>query len=123
MYEICSNHLGNDLRLNEISVPVFFQFYCKINRNQLEIVVEITYGLHPNKYFEILNLTFSEKRLVTRHFELYSNSRGAGKMRDFVDFNRLLHTEKRSCCPCLVLYIHVAMLFYRVDSLGASGHA
>ena len=123
MYENCSNHLRNNLRLNEISVPDFFRFYCKINRNQLEIVVEITYGLHPNKYFEILNLTYAEKRLVARHFELHSNSRGAGEMRDFADFNRLLPTEKRSCCLCLVLYLHVAMLFYRVDGRGASGHA
>ena len=35
----------------------FCNFTVK-NRNQLEIVVEATYGLHPNKHFEILNLTF-----------------------------------------------------------------
>ena len=28
-------------------ILIFFQFYCKINRNQLEIVIEATYGLHP----------------------------------------------------------------------------
>ena len=36
----------NSLRLNEVSILIFFQFYCKINRNQLQTVVEATYGLH-----------------------------------------------------------------------------
>ena len=47
MYENRADNLSNNLRLNEISILIFFQFYCKINRNQLEIVVEATYGLHP----------------------------------------------------------------------------
>ena len=29
-----------------------------ISRNQLELVVKATYGLHPNEYFEILRPTF-----------------------------------------------------------------
>ena len=58
MYENRTDNLSNNLRLNEISMLLFFQFYCKINRNQLEIVVEATYGLHPYQYFEILNLKF-----------------------------------------------------------------
>ena len=48
VYENCADHLHNNLRLNEISVLTFFQFYCKINRNQSEMVVEQTYGLNPN---------------------------------------------------------------------------
>ena len=43
MYENRADNLSNNLRLNEISILIFFQFYCKINRNQLEIVVEATY--------------------------------------------------------------------------------
>ena len=43
-----ANHLKNNLRLNEISILIFFQFYCKIKRKRLEIVVETTYDLHPN---------------------------------------------------------------------------
>ena len=58
VYENRADRLSNNLRLNEISILSFLQFYCKINRNQLEIVVKATYGLHSNKYFEILNLTF-----------------------------------------------------------------
>ena len=58
MYENCTDPLSNNLRLNEISVIRFFQIYCKINRNQLEIVLKATYDLHSNKYFEILNLIF-----------------------------------------------------------------
>ena len=30
--ENCADHLSN-LRLNEISILTFFQFYCKISRN------------------------------------------------------------------------------------------
>ena len=47
VYENCADNLSNNLRLNEISILIFFQFYCQINRNRLEIVVETTYGLHP----------------------------------------------------------------------------
>ena len=35
-------------RVLQISILTFFQVYCKINRTQLEIVVEATYGLHQN---------------------------------------------------------------------------
>ena len=41
-----ADHLSNNLRLQEISILIFFQFYCKINRKQLQIVVETTYGLN-----------------------------------------------------------------------------
>ena len=58
MYENCADCLSNNLRLNEISILTCFQFYFKINRNQLGIAVKATYGLHPNEYFEILDLTF-----------------------------------------------------------------
>ena len=57
MYENYTDHLRSNLKLNEISTLLFSQFY-KIIRNQLEIVVKAIYGLHPNKYFKILNLTF-----------------------------------------------------------------
>ena len=42
----CINNLSNNLRLDETSILVFFRFYCKISRNQLEIVVEAKYGIH-----------------------------------------------------------------------------
>ena len=49
MYKNHTDHLSNNLWLNEMSILTFFQFYFKINRNQLERVVKVTYGLHPNK--------------------------------------------------------------------------
>ena len=82
MYENCTDHLSNNLRLHEISILMFFQFYCKINRNPFEIVVEATYGLRPNKYFEILHLKFGGRSLLMRLFGLYSNSLGADEIRD-----------------------------------------
>ena len=51
VYENRDDNLSNNLRLNEIFILIFLQFYGKINRNQLEIVVEATYGLHPYYYF------------------------------------------------------------------------
>ena len=48
VYEYRADNLSNNLRLNEIFILIFIQFYCKINRNQLKIVVEATYGLHPS---------------------------------------------------------------------------
>ena len=81
MYENGADNLSNNLRLNEISVLTFFQFYSKINRNQSEIVVEPTYGLNPNLYFEILNLKFGGRSLVTRRFDLHLNCRGPDEIK------------------------------------------
>ena len=100
-----ADRLSNNLRLNEISILSFLQLYCKINRNQLEIVVKATYDLHSNKYFEILNLTYWGRSLVTRHFGLHSNSPGAEEVKDFpisIDFRN----RNTSCYSCLVLYLH-----------------
>ena len=47
VYENCADNLSNNLRSNEISILIFFQFSKKKNRNQLEIVVEAIHGLHP----------------------------------------------------------------------------
>ena len=44
---ICGYNFVAPLKLNETIIRAFFQFYCKINRNQLEIVVKATYGLQP----------------------------------------------------------------------------
>ena len=40
MYEDRGDHLSNKLILQEISIFIFFQFCCKINRNQSQVVVE-----------------------------------------------------------------------------------
>ena len=40
LYESHTDRLSNNLKLNEIFILNFFQFHCKINRNQSEIVVE-----------------------------------------------------------------------------------
>ena len=48
MYENGADNLSNNLRLNEISILIFFQFYCKINTKQLELVIEGTYGVQSN---------------------------------------------------------------------------
>ena len=50
------------MRLQEISILIFFLFYCNINRNQLQIVVETTYGLNPySEKFQKQNLKFWEE--------------------------------------------------------------
>ena len=40
VYENRTDNLSNNLRLTEISMLIFFQFYCKIKRNLFEIVAE-----------------------------------------------------------------------------------
>ena len=105
VYENCTDRLSNKLRLNEISILTFFQFYFKINRNQLEIVVKATYGLHSNEYFEILHLTVWERSLVTRRFGLHSNSRGADEIKGLpISIDFVIVTRSRY--SFLVLYIH-----------------
>ena len=89
IFENWADHLSNNLRLNEISILTFSQNYCKINRNQSESIVKATYGLHPTKYFEILNLIFWWRSLVTRRFGLHANSWVADEIKDFpisIDF-------------------------------------
>ena len=73
-----------NLRLNEISTHIFFQFYCKINGNQLKI----TYGLN-SVYFKILNLKFWGRSQLTKRFEFHSDSRGSDEIKDLaisIDF-------------------------------------
>ena len=77
VYQNRADRLSNNPRLNEISILTFSQFHFKIKRNQLEIVVKATYGLHLNKYFEMLHLKFWGRNLVTSCFGLHSYSRGA----------------------------------------------
>ena len=74
MCENRTDHLKSKLRLNKISTLIFFQFYRKINRNLSEILLEASYGLHPNKYFEILNQTFGGRSPVTKRSRLHPNS-------------------------------------------------
>ena len=44
VYKNRADYLSNNLRLNEISILILFQFYCKINKNQLKIVIKAIYG-------------------------------------------------------------------------------
>ena len=81
MYENHADRLSNSLRSNKIFILSFFQFYYKINRNLIEIVVKATYHLHSNKYIEIPSLTFSGRKLITRRFGLHSNSRGVNEIK------------------------------------------
>ena len=92
-------YLRNNLRLNEISILTILQTYCKIQKNQLEIIVKATYSLHPNKYFEMSNL------LEEACFRLHSNSRGADKiLKDFCSRT----TEFYSCL------VHINLAVSRV---------
>ena len=112
--ENCADRLSNNLRLNEISI-LNSQFYFKINRNQLEIVVKVPSGLHPNKYVEVLHLTLWVRSLVTRSFGLHSNSRGADEIKGLpisADFcNR--NTE-------LLLLFSIISLWWKNDQIRQS---
>ena len=46
VFENRADHLNNNLILQEISILIFFQFYCKLHRNQSQIVVETTSGVN-----------------------------------------------------------------------------
>ena len=50
-YENRAYNLSNNLMLHEISILNVFQFYCKISRNQLEMVEE---ALMTYKYINTL---------------------------------------------------------------------
>ena len=71
MHENRADCLSNNLRLNKISILSFSQFYFKIDRNQLEIVVKATYGLHPISLWT--NKMFYSKTYEEKHSQLLSN--------------------------------------------------
>ena len=92
----------------------FFQFYCKINRNQSGIVVKGTYGLHPHQYFEILNLKFGGISLVTRRFVFHSNSQDANESKHLpisIDFR----IQKHGAVTPVQYYISM-IIFPVIDS-------
>ena len=101
MRENCTDLLNSNLRLNKISILIFFQIYFKRNSIQLEIVVKTTYDLCPNKYFKILNLTFWGRNVLTRCLGIHSNSRDADVIKGLP-----ISIETQSCYSCLVLYLH-----------------
>ena len=84
VYENRADHVRNNLRLNETFMLFFFQCYCKIYRKQLDIIVEATYGLHSNEYFEQLNLIFGARSLEAGRFRYLSNFRRADKIKDLL---------------------------------------
>ena len=92
--------------MNETSILISFQIHCKTNRNQLEIILEATYGLHFNKYFKIMNLKFREKKSGDE--ALLASFKFLRRIWDQsnADFNKFSHIEARSCYSCLVSYLH-----------------
>ena len=116
MYENCADNLSNNLRLNEISILILLQFYCKINKNQLEIVVWATYGLYPYS-FEILNLKFWSRSLVAKRFGFHSNSRGADEIKNLLI---LIDFQVQSCYTELLLLFSIMSLWS--DILCSSSH-
>ena len=112
VYENRADHLNNNLVLQEIFILIFFQFYCKINWNQSQIVVQTTYCLYL--YFQILYfqpiliLSKTEFKILrkkpgdkTLPFSLKFPKRGWDQR--LTDFNRFSKIETQSCYSCLVL--------------------
>ena len=96
------------MKLSYLPFPIFT---AKKKRNYLEIALEATYGLHLNRYSEILTLTFGGRNLVTRCFRLYSNSRGSDEIRDLpisIDF----YIDTWSCYSCLILCLNASTNIY-----------
>ena len=77
----------------EIKCNLYTQLFPILLRNKqkpIEIVVIATYGLHSNKYLEILNLTLWGRSLVKRCFGLHSDSWGADEIKGLpilIDFH------------------------------------
>ena len=85
VYENRADDLSNDLKLFDISILIFFQFYSNMNKNQLKIVVEETWRRGISGFVQI-----------PRH----------GWDQRVADFNRFSHIKTRSCSSCLVVYLH-----------------
>ena len=78
-----------------------------------------TYGLHSNKYYEILNLKCWEKSLVTRRFSLHSNSRGTDEIKclpNSIDF-RYRNTEKLHLFSIISIFIQSCNFSLKIRSM------
>ena len=54
------------MKLKEILILIFIQLYCKINKpKSIANNCRSNLDLHPNKYFQILNVLFEGRRLMT----------------------------------------------------------
>ena len=100
MYENRADHLSNNLRSQEISILIFFQFYCKINRNQNNSWSKPILKL-SNTEFKILR-----KKPGDKAFRVSFKFSTHGLDQRLADFNRFSDTETRSCYSCLVLFDH-----------------
>ena len=114
MYDNRTDNLNNNPRLNEVSILIFFQLNWRINRNQLEIVVEATYGLHTT--WIILNIEFKilRKRPGDEAFRVFFKFPRGGWDQRLADFNRFSIVEKQSCYSCLISYLHVNTKKYSI---------
>ena len=112
VYENSTDNLNNNLGLIEISILIFFQFYCKINRNWLEIVVDATYGLYP--ILILLNIEFKilRKSPGDEAFQILLKFSRCGWDQRLVDFNRFSSIETK----LLLLFSIISPWFYQLSS-------
>ena len=97
------------------------RFYCKINRNQLEIVAEASTnsmgveGPHPCYRYIILSMLYIpwniEFKILRKEsgdevFQFSFKFPTCGSDQRLADFNRFSNIGKWSCYFCLVLYLH-----------------
>ena len=93
VYGNCADNLSNNLRLNEIPINIFFLFYCKIDRNQLEIVGEAIIWDTPILILWNITSKILRKKLGDEAFRVSFKFSRHGCDQRLADFNRFSTTE------------------------------
>ena len=88
-----------------MSILIFFQFYCKISRNQLEIVVEASWSTEILRFWNIEN-EILRKKPGDEAFRVSFKFPRRGWDQRLANFNRFSSVGTWSCYSCLVLYLH-----------------
>ena len=107
---------------------LYLSFFSILQQNKQKAISQsckATKGFYPNKYFEILSLTFGGNGLVTRHFGPHSfKFLRHGWYYRLAEFFFFFATEiRRSCCICFVFHLHakrkssVAKALYKQTTL------
>ena len=89
MYEDRADHLSNNLRLNEISILIFFRNLPQNKQKPIRNSCRNNLWSKSFQYFEILNLKFCGKNLEMKCVGFHSNSRGTDEIKDLpisIDF-------------------------------------
>ena len=101
-----TDHLSNNLRLNEISKLTFSQFYCKIKKKTIRTSSRSNWWSTPILIFRNIERKVLKKKPADEAFQVSFKLPRRGWDQWLAEFNRFSNIERRSCYSCLMLHLN-----------------